>query len=122
MNLCGPSLTHAISLKDTQFCTSRATRAQCGKNEKFSHTRKIFREIKCLVTPKVKPLLSRTFCKKSVRENFGNFHTVERDAHIIIFAHHNQNRASVSSKMEKTLLKCNCTFLRLVACLTTIVT
>ena len=42
------------------------------KNEKFSLAEKIFREIDSLVTSLVKPLLSRNFCQKSVRENFYN--------------------------------------------------
>ena len=46
------------------------------KNEKFSLTEKIFRQINSLVTSLVKSLLSRNFCQKSVRENFRNFHTV----------------------------------------------
>ena len=37
------------------------------KNEKFSLTKKIFRQINSLVTYLVKPLLSRNFCSKSVR-------------------------------------------------------
>ena len=43
------------------------------KNEKFSLTKEIFRQINSLV----KPLLSRNFCQKCVREIFCNFHTVE---------------------------------------------
>ena len=46
------------------------------KNKKFSLNEKIFREISYLVTSLVKPLFSRNFCQKSVRENFRNFHTV----------------------------------------------
>ena len=46
------------------------------KNKKFTLTEKIFREINSLVTCLVKPLLSRNFCQKSVRENFPNFHSV----------------------------------------------
>ena len=46
------------------------------KNEKFSLTEKTFRQINYLVISLVKPLLSRNFCEKSVRENFCNFHTV----------------------------------------------
>ena len=46
------------------------------KNEKFSLTEKKFRQINYLVISLVKPLLSRNFCKESVRENFCNFHTV----------------------------------------------
>ena len=38
-----------------------------------SLTEKIFREINSLV----KPLVSRNFCQKSVRENFRNFHKCE---------------------------------------------
>ena len=42
------------------------------KNEKFSITKKISRQINFLV----KSLLSRNFCQKSVRINRSNFHTV----------------------------------------------
>ena len=47
------------------------------KNEKFSLTEKKIRQINYLVNSLVKPLLSRNFCEKSVRENFCNFHTVQ---------------------------------------------
>ena len=43
------------------------------ENEKFTLTQKIFRQINSLV----KPLLSRNFCQKCVRENSRNFHTVQ---------------------------------------------
>ena len=46
------------------------------KNEKFSLTKKILRQINSLVTYLVKPILSRNFCQKCVRENSRNFHTV----------------------------------------------
>ena len=45
-------------------------------SEILSH-RKKFREINSLVIHLVRPLLSRNFCQKSVRENFRNFHTVQ---------------------------------------------
>ena len=45
------------------------------KREILSHRKKI-REMNSLVISLVKTLLSRNFCKKSVRENFRNFHTV----------------------------------------------
>ena len=48
------------------------------KNEKFGLTEKIFRQINSLVICLVKPLLSRNFCRKSVRLKFHNFHTVVR--------------------------------------------
>ena len=48
------------------------------RNEKFSLTEKKFRQINYLVISLVKPLLSRNFCEKSVRENLCNFHTVHR--------------------------------------------
>ena len=50
------------------------------KNEKFGLTEKIFRQINSLVICLVKPLLSRNFCRKSVRLNFHNFHTVPHSA------------------------------------------
>ena len=43
---------------------------------KFSLTEKKFRQITNLVISLVKPMLSRNFGEKSVRENFFNFHTV----------------------------------------------
>ena len=50
---------------------------QCGKTRN-SLSPKFFREINSLVTSlsKIKTLLSRNFCQKSVRENFRNFHIV----------------------------------------------
>ena len=45
------------------------------KREILSHQKK-FRQINSLVTYVVKPLLSRTFYQKCVRENSRNFHTV----------------------------------------------
>ena len=42
----------------------------------FSLIKKEFRQINFLVIYLVKPLLSRNFCQKSVRENLRNFHTV----------------------------------------------
>ena len=50
--------------------------ATLWKNEKFSLTKNIVRQINSLVTYLVKPLLSRNFCQKCVRENSRNFHTV----------------------------------------------
>ena len=44
------------------------------KNENFSLTEKKIRQINYLVISLVKPLLSRNFCQKCVRENFRNFH------------------------------------------------
>ena len=46
------------------------------KNEKFTLTEIIFRQINSLVIYLVNALLSRNFCQKSVRVNFRNFHTV----------------------------------------------
>ena len=40
------------------------------------HQKRKFREIDSLVTSLVKPLLSRNFCQKSLRDNFRNFHTM----------------------------------------------
>ena len=45
------------------------------KLQKFFLTQKKFRQINYLVISLVKPLLSRNFCEKSVRENFCNFHS-----------------------------------------------
>jgi len=46
------------------------------KNEKFGLTEKIFRQIDSSVICLVKPLLSRNFCRKSVRLKLQNFHIV----------------------------------------------
>ena len=46
------------------------------KKHKISLTQNIFREINSLVTSLIKTLLSRNFCQKTLRVNFGNFHTV----------------------------------------------
>ena len=46
------------------------------KNEKFTLNEIFFRQINSLVICLVKPLLSRNFCRKSVRLKFHNFHTV----------------------------------------------
>jgi len=46
------------------------------KNEKFTVTKKIFRQINSVVFSLVKTVLSRNFCQKSVTVNFRNFHTV----------------------------------------------
>ena len=58
--------------------SSKCVRIQCSvrKNQKSTLTEKIFRQINYLVISIVKPLLSRNFCEKSVRENFYNFHIV----------------------------------------------
>ena len=45
------------------------------KNEEFSLTKEIFRQIKSLIISLVKPLFSRNFCQKCVRLNRSNFHT-----------------------------------------------
>ena len=58
------------------FFHSVCTTVTVWKNGKFSLTEKKFRQINYLVISLVKPLLSRNFCEKSVRENSGNFHTV----------------------------------------------
>ena len=47
------------------------------KNEKFSLTKKFFRQINSLVTYLVKPLLSRNFCQKCVRENSRTLHNFQ---------------------------------------------
>ena len=46
------------------------------KNEKFTFTENIFREINSLFTSVAKTLLSRNFPQKSARVNFCNFYTV----------------------------------------------
>ena len=52
-------------------------RVTVWRNEKFSLTEKKFRQITYLVVISlVKPMLSRKFCEKSVRENICNFHIV----------------------------------------------
>ena len=61
-----------------KICSFLYHRAMCTlrKNEKFTLTEIFFREINSLVICLVKPLLSRNFCRKSVRLKFHNFHTV----------------------------------------------
>ena len=59
---------------------------QCGNFENSLSPKKFFREIKSLVTYLVKPLLSRNFRQKSVRENLRNFHTVYYELSIIIYS------------------------------------
>ena len=49
------------------------------KDEKFSLTKKIFRQINSLLISLVKALLSRNFCQKCVRLNCSDFHTVAAD-------------------------------------------
>ena len=49
---------------------------QCGKTWNSLSLKKKIRQINYLVISLVKPLLSRNFCQKSVRENFRNFHTL----------------------------------------------
>ena len=63
------------------------------KFQKFSLTEKIFREINSLVTYLVKPLVSRNFCQKSVRENFRNFH--------IVLSHNMKKFRVINSLQEK---------------------
>ena len=46
------------------------------KNQKFTLTEKIFRQINYLVISLANALVSRNFCQKCVRDNFCNFHTV----------------------------------------------
>ena len=46
------------------------------KNEKFTLTKYLFRQINSLVISFLKPLISRNICQKCVRVNFRNFHTV----------------------------------------------
>ena len=49
---------------------------------------KKIRQINYLVISLVKPLLSRDFCEKSVRENFCNFHTVTVALHNVeVYSH-----------------------------------
>ena len=74
---------HEIILKwyknfvnSTLWCSTVQYCGTVWKNEKYSLNEKIFRQIISLVTSLVKPLLSRNFCQKGVRENFRNFHSV----------------------------------------------
>ena len=61
---------HTVLQKFTTF-----TYHSVEKRDILSHQWK-FRQINSLVTYLVKPLLSRNFCQKCVRENSRNFHTV----------------------------------------------
>ena len=54
-------------------------KAQCGKNEKFTLTEEIFREINSLVTQLLKTMLSRNFFESEMRVNFCTFLTVSDD-------------------------------------------
>ena len=69
------SLSRILSVR-LQICTVIHIVHSVEKPEILSH-QKIFRQINSLVTYFVKPLLSRNFCQKCVRENFRNFHTVQ---------------------------------------------
>ena len=60
------------------WCTKYYWNNTVWKNEKFSLTEKKIRQITYLVISLVKPMLSRNFCKRSARENFCNFHTVNK--------------------------------------------
>ena len=63
----------------TEFFSRLKTRILLNtvwKNGKFGLTEKIFRQINSLVICLVKRLLSRNFCRKSVRLKFHNFHNV----------------------------------------------
>ena len=53
------------------------------KNEKFTLTKIIFRQINSLVIYLVNALVSRNFCQKSVRVNFRNFHSVMPTDHSV---------------------------------------
>ena len=52
------------------------TVSHCGKTRNSLSPKFFFRQINSLVTYLVKPLLSRNFWQKCVRENSRNFHTV----------------------------------------------
>ena len=57
---------------------------QCGKTRNsLSQKRKKNRQINSLVTYLVKPLLSRNFCQKCVRETSRNFHNVLWQCHSV---------------------------------------
>ena len=57
-----------------QHCVLHST--HCGKTRNSLSQNIFFRQINSLVTYLVKPLLSRNFFQKWVRENSRNFHTV----------------------------------------------
>ena len=65
------------------------------KNQNFTLTEKIFRQINYLVISLVNALVSRNFCQKCVRENFRNFHTVEIAEIFSHFFHKNFVKAIV---------------------------
>ena len=62
------------NLVNSTVCTLCSHSAE--KRQILSHTEKKIRQINYLVISLVKPLLSRNFCQKCVRENFRNFHNV----------------------------------------------
>ena len=64
-------------VKSTQLLTVWVEMsATLWKNQKFTLTKKIFRQINYLVISIVNTLVSRNFCQNRVRVNFHNFHTV----------------------------------------------
>ena len=68
-------ISRTISQMIQKFRKLHTVRAQYGKTRN-SLSLKEFRQINYLVIFWVKPLVSRNFYEKSVRENFCNFHTV----------------------------------------------
>ena len=68
---------HLIGWFTLNFCSSLFRWVfSVEKREYLSHRKKIFLEINSFVTSVIKMLLSRNFCKKSVRGKFWYFHTV----------------------------------------------
>ena len=63
------------------------------KNEKFTVTKKKFRQINSPLFSLVKTLLSRIFCQRQVTVNFHNFHTVEIDRNFVKTTFHNIKRS-----------------------------
>ena len=72
----------------------RTSCATVWKNEKFSLTKKIFRQINSLVISLVKTLLSRNFCQKCMRLNRSNFQTVRRFHDLFVISLSKRNISS----------------------------
>ena len=80
------------------------------KNEKFSLTIEIFRQINSsLVIHLIKQSISRNFCQKCMRENFRNFHSVTSE--LFVFPHVKFSLTEMFfreiSSLAKTLLSRN---------------
>ena len=91
------------------FSIHTVAASQCGKTRNSLSS--IFLSFNSLVTylVNVKPLLSRNFCQKCVRENYRNFHTVEHWQFRESFVFHRHfARSKVSDYIELVRNNCQC--------------